>query len=760
MERFIGKKRKGSILRYKQIFALFFTFFLVFVVVSSVTYASMVARQRDRLKRQVEQSLSIDVNLMDQYIQRVHNATYKFLSRISVYSEIPPMGEYTPADYRNIGALVEQMGEFYQSVSDYAYQVYFFSNDQHVITPDGTYEFSVYFDRIYQHDYYTSDYWKTRQPEKNAFVNYAVDTVRKDSSLSVLRVLPLVATWEKQQQTMTLAVEINSSYVKKMMTDNLTLEGQSTLCADQWGNALVNTLGEPVSHEDLRDLNSRIMKTDTPVMLENVIINGKTYVVCGMKDISEMTYYILTPASVLTHAAYQTNQYLLGIFLGTMVMFFLLTIFFSNKLFHPIQDILSSMELLKKDNSIAVKNWRLAESNLREQQELMEQYVNSSIALVRGGVTTAPLMQMEPYFFKMTGLAKERLICMVLEFRFQESYAAEFSDNQREAIDAALPQALLALLNSRFQSYLTKYDTNCFVSFFNGDADARAELQDVLESLREVFQFDSRYCHISCGISEAITLESGGFSVTVSQAFAAMSQSYRNRESGNFSVVDFEADKVQYRPVLVQNDISRLYNLMRAGKKDELYAAVDEILQANAAQNVHYDTMRLILIRLYSIAADYLLACNLDPKIAAEEYWDQIVLEDRSKNPEEAVKNFLGHCIDITSTAASEDENISQVFSYITNHYSEMLYLDLIAQRVNMNPKYLSRVFKNKVGITITEYISMVRISKAKELLVKTNMKIEEIGTAVGFENRTTFFRLFKKMEGMPPNRYRKDNIQ
>ena len=80
----------------------------MFVVVSSVTYASMVARQRDRLKRQVEQSLSIDVNLMDQYIQRVHNATYKFLSRISVYSEIPPMGEYTPADYRNIGALVQR----------------------------------------------------------------------------------------------------------------------------------------------------------------------------------------------------------------------------------------------------------------------------------------------------------------------------------------------------------------------------------------------------------------------------------------------------------------------------------------------------------------------------------------------------------------------------------------------------------------------------------------------------------------------------
>ena len=665
MKHFIGKKRKNSILRYKQIFALFFTFFVVFVVVSSVTYASMVARQKDRLKRQVEQSLSIDVNLMDQYIQRVHNATYKFLSRISVYSEIPPMGEYTSEDYRNISSLVEQMGEFYHSVSDYAYQVYFFSNDQHVITPDGTYEFSAYFDRIYRHDYYTADYWKSRQPEKNAFVNYPVDTVRNDSSLSVLKILPLVATWEKQQQTMTLVVEINSTYVRKMMADNLTLEGQSILCADQWGNALINTLGEAVSHEELMNLNSRIMKTDTPVMLENIRTNGRNYYVCGMQDISEMTHYILTPVSILTRAAYQTNQYLLGIFLGTMVMFFILTIFFSNKLFHPIQDILSSMELLKKDNSIAVKNWQMAESNLREQQELMEQYVNSSITLVRSSITSASLMQMEPYFFKATGLAKERLICMVLEFRFQDSYAAEFSDNQRKAIDAALPQALQALLNSRFQSYLTKYDTNCFVSFFNGDANARAELQDVLESLREVFQFDSRYCHISCGISEAVTKESGSFSVTVSQAFAAISQSYLNREAGNFSVVDFDADKMQYRPVLVQNDISRLYNLMRAGKKDELYAAVDEILQANVAQNVHYDTMKLICIRLYSIAADYLLACNLDPKITAEDYWDQIVLEDRSKSPEKAVKNFLGHCIDITSAAASEDENISLVFSYI-----------------------------------------------------------------------------------------------
>ena len=145
-------------MRYKQIFALFFTFFLVFAAVSSATYASMVNRQRDRLKRQIEQSLRIDVNLMDQYIRRVHTAVYKFLSRTSVYVEIPPLGAYTAEDYRNVFSLVEQLKELFPSVSDYADQMYFFSNSQHVLTPQGTYHFEVYFNRVYQHAYYTEQY--------------------------------------------------------------------------------------------------------------------------------------------------------------------------------------------------------------------------------------------------------------------------------------------------------------------------------------------------------------------------------------------------------------------------------------------------------------------------------------------------------------------------------------------------------------------------------------------------------------------------
>lgn len=756
MKRLTIRKRKTSMLRYKQIFALFFTFFLVFVLVSSVTYATMVSKQRERLRKQVEQSLRVDVNLMDQYVRRIHNAAYKFLYRVSVYSDIPPMGEYTPADYRSVSDLVEQLGELSSSISDYSYQIYFFTNQRHVLTTDGSYSFRSYFDRIYRHAYFNADYWLNKQGGENIFSCYPVDTVCKDNSTR--RVVPLVSSWPKDRQTMTLVVELADNMIRRIMEENLTLDGQKVLCADPYGNAFFNTLDGELKPEELMALNNRVARTGEPTTLSGVTLNGKSYDLCGMQDSSELTYYVLTPSSTLTRAAYQTNRYLLVLFVGTMVTLFLLTIFFSNKLFHPIQEILSSMELLKKDNSIAVENWRQAESSLREQRELLEQYVNFAVLLARGSVVSAPLSQTEPYFFRATGLSPELLNCMVLELRFQSAYAAEFTDAQRSAVAEALPQVLRGMLSSRFPSYLARYDADCFVCFFNGGEDTREQLWDVLESLRGVFQSDACYCHISCGISGTETRPSGGLSAVVSQAFGALSQSDLERDGVEFAVVEYDPDQTRRRPVLVPNDVSRLYNLMRSGKKAELFAAIDEILDENTGQSVHYDTMKLIYIRLYAVAADYLLACNLDPRTAAEEFWDQVELEDSSKNPSQALKSFLGRCVDVTHVAASEEENISQVFSYITNHYGEELYLDLIAQRVNMNPKYLSRVFKAKVGITITEYIGMVRISKAKELLIKTDMKIEDIGTAVGFENRTTFFRLFKKIEGMPPNRFRKDN--
>ena len=63
--------------------------------------------------------------------------------------------------------------------------------------------------------------------------------------------------------------------------------------------------------------------------------------------------------------------------------------------------------------------------------------------------------------------------------------------------------------------------------------------------------------------------------------------------------------------------------------------------------------------------------------------------------------------------------------------------------------------FRNNTGVLLTDYINEIRINKAKELLRDTNLRIQDIGAKVGIENRTTFLRVFKKVEGISPTTYR-----
>ncbi|MNR04934.1 HTH-type transcriptional regulator YesS [compost metagenome] len=98
---------------------------------------------------------------------------------------------------------------------------------------------------------------------------------------------------------------------------------------------------------------------------------------------------------------------------------------------------------------------------------------------------------------------------------------------------------------------------------------------------------------------------------------------------------------------------------------------------------------------------------------------------------------------------------VSFITDYIEKHYEQDLYLEVIAGEIGLSAKYVSRMFKESTGTNISDYISLVRIAKARELLVNTDMKISDIADKIGIFSRTTFLRLFKKYEGISPNEYR-----
>ncbi|ADQ05857.1 transcriptional regulator, AraC family [Caldicellulosiruptor hydrothermalis 108] len=99
---------------------------------------------------------------------------------------------------------------------------------------------------------------------------------------------------------------------------------------------------------------------------------------------------------------------------------------------------------------------------------------------------------------------------------------------------------------------------------------------------------------------------------------------------------------------------------------------------------------------------------------------------------------------------------VEKVKTYIDEMYSDPnLSLSLIAEKFNITPQYLSSLFKEKTGQNLSDYITHLRIEKAKLLLTQTNYSVNEIALKVGYIYPNSFINVFKKKVGLSPTKYR-----
>jgi len=104
---------------------------------------------------------------------------------------------------------------------------------------------------------------------------------------------------------------------------------------------------------------------------------------------------------------------------------------------------------------------------------------------------------------------------------------------------------------------------------------------------------------------------------------------------------------------------------------------------------------------------------------------------------------------------SGDTERINLVFEFIMKNYTEEIYLQEIAAKLNMSVASFSRYFKHHTRKTFSDYVIEIRIEHACRLLMENNYSISEISYKSGFENLSNFYRHFKKTVGIIPKEYR-----
>lgn len=107
------------------------------------------------------------------------------------------------------------------------------------------------------------------------------------------------------------------------------------------------------------------------------------------------------------------------------------------------------------------------------------------------------------------------------------------------------------------------------------------------------------------------------------------------------------------------------------------------------------------------------------------------------------------------SVSQVEAESIHTITEYIDSHFSEPLKVQLLADKCGMSYSYFARLFKQLYGQSCKEYIEFMRICKAEDMLLFTNLDLSYISQETGFSDCSHLIKTFKKLKGITPKQFR-----
>jgi AraC-like DNA-binding protein/ligand-binding sensor protein len=151
----------------------------------------------------------------------------------------------------------------------------------------------------------------------------------------------------------------------------------------------------------------------------------------------------------------------------------------------------------------------------------------------------------------------------------------------------------------------------------------------------------------------------------------------------------------------------------------------------------------------------------VDPKDLRQAYFGTRVLSSREQEAVVKLLSIFAQHLSMVSNqilvqqANAEPPVITRAKDYIAQHQTEDMSLSQVAKAVNTSTFYFCKLFRKHTGINFTDYVSRVRIERAKNLLLNRNLRVSEIAFEVGFQSLTHFNRVFKRIVGQAPTQYR-----
>ena len=252
-----------------------------------------------------------------------------------------------------------------------------------------------------------------------------------------------------------------------------------------------------------------------------------------------------------------------------------------------------------------------------------------------------------------------------------------------------------------------------------------------------------------------------------SRAFAFRYLTERNQIVRIDMIEEKEGNLLAGRGKNSRIDRKNVEEFLNTGLRSEVDSFVNDYISTIGEEQIRSLLLRQYLVMdIFFMAYDFLSALGVDPEVLIRECGDFQKMPQVFSTPSSA-SDYIRKILD---TAIGERDGqsmqkysslLKEAMEFIQTHYNhEDMSLNMVAAAVNMSPNHFSSIFSQETGQTFIEYLTQVRMEKARQLLRTTSMKTSEIAYEVGYKDAHYFSYVFKKTQNMTPRDYKAQAAQ
>ena len=348
-------------------------------------------------------------------------------------------------------------------------------------------------------------------------------------------------------------------------------------------------------------------------------------------------------------------------------------------------------------------------------------------------------------YLEKTGITFSNIRVCVINMYFDQITSLEFIKNE---IDKLLSKNFLSFLSFWYKKrivILLSDDTNSSKYVFSCFGKVSAFLYNMFKL--------SCIIGIGCVYSNIINIPD-----SYQEALYALTNNIYEKVK---TIIIF---KSQY---IIETDITKyfaaekthLFTDIENCNRERAYEIVESLFQKILVEkvppNVLFYLFNNMISNLYKIINNN--STSLPEPLDLQSDSDFILFKDKFEKSKSQFLRLIDTAINSNATTQISHYGyfIDRVIRYLNLNYGKNINLKGVCEYFNINISYFCKIFKDKTGMTYTQYLTDLRIKYAKEMLINKNIKVYEVAESVGFQDPKYFNKVFKKRCNITPSEYK-----